>query len=163
MAIRSLAHRSLAVGGALVAAAGGTLALAAGTAGASGPAALTSRTITLNDTGHLHRTSSKGFNLYESGQATGSISGTLYLHLDVVSTNRVTAELSVYPKGSSMSGNASGSYRNNGSTASFSGTLSITRGTGSYAHAHGSGLKFSGSIERSNDDVTVQVSGHLSA
>ena len=61
-----------------------------------------------------------------------------------------------------MTGSASGSYRNNGSTASFSGTLTITSGTGSYAHAHGSGLSFSGTIQRSNDAVTVHVSGHFS-
>jgi hypothetical protein len=146
----------------MLAAAAGALTLAAGTAGASGSAASAARTITLKDTAHLHKTSSKGFNLYETGTATGTVAGTLSLHLDVVSTNRVTAELSVYPKGSSLSGTASGSYRNNGSTASFSGTLSITRGSGSYAHAHGSGISFSGTIERSNDAVTVQVSGHLS-
>lgn len=161
MVMRSLAHRSLAVGGVLAAAAG-ALTLAAGTAGASGSTASAARTITLKDTGHLHKTSSKGFNLYESGSATGTVAGTISLHLDVVSTNRVTAELSVSPRGSSLSGTASGSYRNNGATASFSGTLSITHGTGSYAHAHGSGISFSGTIQRSDDDVTVQVSGHLS-
>jgi hypothetical protein len=161
MAMKIVAHRRLAVGGTLAAAAG-ALALAIGASGASGSTALAARTITLNDTGHLHRTSSKGFNLYESGSASGSVSGSISLHLDVVSTNRVTAELSVYPKGSSLSGTASGSYRNNGATATFSGTLSINKGTGSYAHAHGSGLKFTGTIERSNDAVTVQVSGHLS-
>jgi hypothetical protein len=161
MVMRSLAHRSLAVGGVLAAAAG-ALTLAAGTAGASGSTASAARTITLKDTGHLHKTSSKGFNLYESGSATGTVAGTISLHLDVISTNRVTAELSVSPRGSSLSGTASGSYRNNGATASFSGTLSITHGTGSYAHAHGSGISFSGTIQRSDDDVTVQVSGHLS-
>ena len=36
------------------------------------------------------------------------------------------------------------------------------RGTGKYAHAHGSGLSFSGTIERSNDAVTVHVNGNLS-
>jgi hypothetical protein len=160
--MRSLAHRSLAIGGTLAAAAG-VLALAVGATGASGSTAVAARTISLNDTGNLHRTSSKGFNLYESGSATGSIAGTISLHLDVVSTNRVTATLTVYPKsGGSMSGSASGSYRNNGPTASFSGTLSINHGTGSYSHAHGSGLGFSGSIKRTNDAVTVRVSGHLS-
>jgi hypothetical protein len=161
MVMRSLAHRSLAVGG-MLAAAAGALTLATGTAGASGSTASAARTITLKDVGHLHKTSSKGFNLYESGSATGTVAGTISLHLDVVSTNRVTAELSVSPRGSSLSGTASGSYRNNGATASFSGTLSITHGTGSYAHAHGSGISFSGTIQRSDDAVTVQVSGHLS-
>lgn len=46
--------------------------------------------------------------------------------------------------------------------ADFSGSLSIGSGTGSYAHAHGLGLSFSGTIARSNDAVTVHVSGSVS-
>jgi hypothetical protein len=138
--------------------------LVAGAGGASGATAGAARTITLNDTGHLHLTGSRhGFYLNETGQATGSIGGTIYLHLHIASTNRVTAEVNIYPHGSSMTGQASANYRVNGGTASFSGTMSIVRGTGSYSHAHGSGLSFSGTIQRSNDAVTVHVSGKLSA
>jgi hypothetical protein len=158
--LRNRIHRSLAVAGTLAAAAG-TLALA-GAPGASGSTATAARAITLNDTGHLRETSHKGFNLNFSGQATGSVAGTIYLHLRVISTNRFSAELSVYPHGSSMTGTASGSYRNNGATASFSGTLSISRGTGSYSGAHGSGISFSGAIQRANGSTSVRVNGHLS-
>jgi hypothetical protein len=159
--MRSLARRSLTVGGTLAAAAG-ALALAVGVAGASGSTAHAARTVSLNDTGNLHKTSKKGFNLYESGNASGSISGSVSLHLDVVSTNKFTAELTVYPKGSSISGKASGAYRTDGGTASFTGTLSIDHGSGSYSGAHGS-VGFSGSIQRSNDSVTVHVSGKFSS
>lgn len=161
MVTRNRIHRSLAAAGVL-AAATGTLALA-GTAGASGPAASAAKTVTLNDTGRLHKTSSRGFNLYESGSASGTISGSVSMHLDVVSTNRVTAELTVRASGGSLTGTASGSYRNNGATASFSGSLSITHGTGKYSHAHGSGISFSGTIQRTTGAVTVRVNGHLSA
>lgn len=161
MVMKVFAHRSLAAGGALAVAAG-TLALALGAAGASGSTARTARALTLNDTGHLHKTSSKGFNLYESGQASGSLGGSVSLHLDVVSTNRVTAEITLHAHGGSMTGRASGSYRNNGATASFSGTLSITHGTGKYSHAHGSGIGFNGTIQRTSSAVTVKVNGHLS-
>ncbi|MGH2854742.1 MAG: hypothetical protein ACRDLF_11210 [Solirubrobacteraceae bacterium] len=160
MVLRNRIHRRLAAAGVLVAAAG-TLALT-GATGASGSTAAAARTITLNDTGHLRETSHKGFNLNYSGQASGTVAGTIYLHLHVVSTNRFSAELSVYPHGSSMTGSASGSYRNNGATASFSGTLSISRGTGSYSHAHGSGISFSGATQRTNGATTVHVDGHLS-
>ncbi len=162
MLTRSRIRRSLAAGS-LLATGACAVALTTGAAGASGSTASAARTITLNDTAHLHRTSSHGFNLYESGSASGSVSGSISLHLDVVSTNRVTAQLTVHPRGGSVTGTASGSYRNNGSTASFSGTLTITGGTGSYAHAHGSGLSFSGTIQRtSNEAVTAHVSGHFS-
>jgi hypothetical protein len=41
--------------------------------------------------------------------------------------------------------------------------MSITRGSGRYSHAHGSGLSFTGTIQRSNDAVTVHVNGKMSA
>ncbi len=158
---RTRIHRQLAVAGSLAVAAG-ALALA-GVAGASGSSATAARTVTLNDTGHLRETSHKNFYLNYSGQATGTVGGTLYLHLHVISTNRFTAELSVYPHGSSISGTASGSYRNQGATASFTGTLTVTHGTGSDAGAHGSGIGFHGSTQRANGATTVSVSGHFSS
>jgi hypothetical protein len=41
--------------------------------------------------------------------------------------------------------------------------MSINRGTGTYAHIHGSGLSFSGTVaESSKDAITVHVSGNVS-
>jgi hypothetical protein len=125
-------------------------------------AARAAGTLSLNETGYLRLTSHHGFTLNEQGSASGTISGTIYIHLHVVSTNRVTAEVSIYPSGSSITGSASGSYRPSGSVASFSGTMSVERGTGRYSGAHGSGLSFTGTVQRSNDAVTVHVSGRMS-
>lgn len=158
---RSFAQRSLVAVGAL--AATGALALGGGAVGAWGSTAHAAGNLTLNDSGNLRETSHKGFNLYESGHASGTIPGNVSLHLDVISTNRVTAQLTVDASGGSMSGSASGSYRSNGPTASFSGTLSISSGTGKYAHAHGSGISFSGTIKRSSGSVSVKVDGKLSS
>jgi hypothetical protein len=121
------------------------------------------RTFTLSDYGRLHLTSHHGFTLNEQGSASGTISGTIYIHLTVASTNRVTAEVNIYPHGGSLTGYASASYRPSGGTATFNGTMSITRGTGSYRHARGSGLSFTGTVQRSNDAVTVHVNGRMSA
>lgn len=120
------------------------------------------RTITLNDTGHLHLTSHHGFTLNEQGTATGTITGTIYLHLNITSTNHVTAELNIYPHGGSITGHASASYRPAGPTASFTGTLNVIRGTGTYNHASGHGISFTGTIRRTDDAITVHVSGRLS-
>jgi hypothetical protein len=122
-----------------------------------------SRTFSLNETGHLHLTSHHGFTLNEQGSASGTISGTIYIHLHVVSTNHVTAEVNIYPRGGSLTGYASASYHPSGGVASFNGTMSIARGTGRYPHAHGSGLSFTGTIKRENDAVTVHVNGRMSA
>ena len=40
--------------------------------------------------------------------------------------------------------------------------LAYNTRTGTYAHAHSGALRFTGSIQRSNDAVTVQLSGRLS-
>jgi hypothetical protein len=124
--------------------------------------ARTSRTISLNETGRLQLTSHHGFTLNEQGLTSGTISGTIYIHLNVVSTNRVTAEVNIYPSGGSLTGHASASYRPAGGIASFSGSMEVTRGSGRYSHAKGSGLSFTGTVQRSNDAVTVRVSGRIS-
>lgn len=125
-------------------------------------AAHPARTITISDYGHLHLTSHHGFTLNEQGSASGTIPGTIYIHLNIVSVNHVTAEVNIYPHGGSVTGRASASYRSAGAHATFSGTINILRGSGSYRHASGSGLNFSGTVQRSNDAVTVHVSGRMS-
>jgi hypothetical protein len=121
-----------------------------------------SRTVSLKENGNLHLTSRHGFTLNEQGSGTGTISGTIYVHLKIVSTRQVTAEMNIYLKGGSITGEASAGYRREGATGHFAGSLSIARGSGSYANAHGTGLSFSGTIQRSNYAVTVHVSGTVS-
>jgi hypothetical protein len=71
--------------------------------------------------------------------------------------------VNIYSRGGSISGTGGASFRRMGSTASFSGSMSINRGSGSYAHVHGQGLSFSGTIAESNHDaITVHVSGRVS-
>jgi hypothetical protein len=128
-----------------------------------GPLAHAARTIELDETGHLQLTSKHNFTLNEKGSASGTAAGTIYVHLTAVSSSRVTAEVNIYPHAGSITGNGSGSYRRLGTIAEFSGSMSIGRGTGSYARIHGSGLSFSGTIAESDRDaITVHVSGRVS-
>ncbi|HXD54900.1 MAG TPA: hypothetical protein VN618_09125 [Solirubrobacteraceae bacterium] len=121
------------------------------------------RTVSLNETGHLHLTSKHNFTLNEQGSASGTIAGAIYVRLTAVSTSRVTVEVSIRPPGGSISGKGSGSYRRTGSIANFSGTMSFGSGTGRFARAHGAGLSFSGKIEEANRDaITVYVRGTVS-
>jgi hypothetical protein len=143
---------------AIVGPGGSPPALAASSRGA----ALATRAISLNESARLHLTSRHGFTLNEQGSASGSVSGPMYVHLTIVSTTRVVAEVNFYPRGGSISGKATASYKRGSSTASFSGTLAIARGTGSYAHVHGSGLSFSGTIRRSDEAIAVEVHGEAS-
>jgi hypothetical protein len=138
-----------------------------GTAGATGGArapavAKLARTVSLSESGRLRLTSKKGFTLNERGTAFGTIAGSIYIHLHLVSQSRVTAEVNIYPSGGSLTGNGSASYHVVGGYAAFSGTLSITRGSGKYARARASGLRFTGTIQRRDDSVSVRLSGSLS-
>jgi hypothetical protein len=128
---------------------------------APGTRAVASRTFSLNESGALRATSKHEFTLNEKGSASGTIAGTIYVHLTVISSSRVTAEVNIYPHGGSISGFGTASYHRGSQTATFSGSASISRGTGSYAHIHGSGLSFTGTIERSNDAITVHMSGSV--
>jgi hypothetical protein len=134
----------------------------AGAAPSSATTGHAAGTLTLNESGRLHLTSHHSFTLNEQGTTSGTISGTIYIHLNIVSVNHVTAEVSIYPSGSSLTGRATASYHPAGGIASFSGTMAIVRGTGRYNGAHGSGLSFTGTVQRSNDAVTVRVSGRMS-
>ena len=79
---RRIVNSSLAVAGMLGASAC-ALAIGAGGASASGASAVAARTISLNESGSLHLTSHHGFHLNEQGTASGTIRGTIYIHLDV--------------------------------------------------------------------------------
>jgi hypothetical protein len=133
-----------------------------GADGASRLSARSARTVSVNERGALHLLSKHGFTLNEQGTGTGTISGTIKVQLKIVSTSRVTAEVTISTGGGSISGSGSASYHKGETSASFSGALTVSRGSGSYAHAQGSGLSFSGTIARSNDAVSVHVSGHFS-
>jgi hypothetical protein len=136
---------------------------ASATAGQPSIHAYASKTISLNETGHLHLTSKHNFTLNEQGTASGTASGTIYVHLTAVSNTRVTVEVNIYPKGGSITGSGSASYRKTSGAAEFSGSMTIDRGTGTYAHIHGSGLSFNGTVAESNKDaITVHVSGRVS-
>lgn len=158
--------RSLKSGGRAAAISLGILAAAGavGAANAAGASATAASSIALNEKAQLHRTSTTGhgLTLNEQGSASGRIRGAIYIHLNVGAIGRVSAEVNIYPSGGSLSGYASARYRVVGGQAVFSGTMSITRGSGRYAHAHASGLRFDGTIERVNDATTVEVTGELS-
>jgi hypothetical protein len=130
--------------------------------GAMASSSAASRTVSLNETGRLHLISKHGFTLSEVGTASGMIKGPIGVHLTIVSTSRVSVEVTLSPRGGSVSGSGTASYHKGETSASFSGALSISRRSGSFAHAQGSGLRFSGTIAQSNDAITVYVSGRLS-
>jgi hypothetical protein len=118
-------------------------------------------TLWLNEVGSLRLISKHGFTLYERGGASGTVQGTLYVRLTIVSSSRVTAELRLYKPGGSISGTGSASYQRGTDTATFAGSIAIDGGAGVYDHASGARLSFNGNIRRSNDSISVHVSGNV--
>jgi hypothetical protein len=125
------------------------------------PAAQAARVISVRDEGHLLFISSSGSQLLDQGQASGTVPGSVRVEFTYNGSPAVKAQFTIYGRGGSIRGQASGTLNNPVSPSpSFRGALSITGGTGRYAHAHGSGEMF-GVFYRRSYALTVQTIGKL--
>lgn len=94
----------------------------------------------------------------ERGQATGTFNATVTAALTLVPSH-VTATFTIYPDGGSISGIARANYIVKNSIGYFGGTFMITHGTGTYKHASGTDVGFSGTINRQNFNMSIKVHG----
>jgi hypothetical protein len=134
--------------------------LAASSVGA--PTGHAARVLAVNDTAHLTLTNpgGSGTTLLEEGRAIGTLPGTVRARL-TVGAEVVTAGFTIYLHGGTISGHSSAKLNaGRGEFASFGGSLSVSHGSGHYAHASGHGGLF-GTINRNTDNATVQVVGNL--
>lgn len=98
----------------------------------------------------------------ERGTFTGTFSGTIALRVEAVGSTGGTATFTMYPtKGGSISGHSVTRGHVNGATVDFTGTATITGGTGSWAHASGTGLRYEGVLNRQNNHATSVMSGRI--
>ncbi len=123
------------------------------------PTAQLARTLNVTDEAHLRVTHGSGELLQEEGRATGALPGTVRVSFRIGAT--VTGSFTIYPSsGGSLSGQGSARLRSTGTYSSFGGSMTITHGTGRYAHAYGHG-GFYGTVNRHNDATVVQTTGSL--
>lgn len=123
------------------------------------PVARAAGTLNVRDESRMHLVRESGSLLLEEGAATGTVPGSVKVRFQVGAT--VTAYFTIYARGGgSISGHGKGTLRSTGTYATFGGTLSVTGGTGRYAHAHGSGGLY-GAINRRTYALTVQTIGKL--
>ena len=109
---------------------------------------------------HLANPNSAGNTLIEEGKATGTLPGTVRASL-TIGTSIVHVGFTIYLHGGTITGHGVASFNpGKGEYASFGGSVSVSHGSGRYAHAKGSG-KMYGSINRTTDNANVQVIGQL--
>lgn len=150
----------------LMAIAGATLAAASSTGATARPNGVTgvaARTISLNLTTTAHLIGRPGHVAYAKGTISGTFTGTTSVRYVAVSSLGGETTFTIYPKsGGSLYGKSITRGRAVGATAYFSGTSTVTGGTGRWAHAHGTNLKFSGTVDRQNYHSTSVLRGSIS-
>lgn len=122
-------------------------------------AVLVARTLNATDTAHLHYISSSGSLLFEEGSASGTIPGKMQAHCDVGPTLTASFTIAVHG-GGAIDGHGTAKAHGSGVYESFAGTLTVTGGSGRYAHARGHAGLY-GVFDRRTYTLTVQTTGRL--
>ncbi len=113
----------------------------------------------VRDEGHLHSVRTSGADLIEEGPVRGTVPGTVKVNFNIGAT--VTASFTIYASGGgSITGRGKGALHSTSEYATFGGSLTVTGGTGRYAHAHGGGGLY-GAVNRKTYALTVQTVGKL--
>ncbi|HTB50925.1 MAG TPA: hypothetical protein VK701_08120 [Solirubrobacteraceae bacterium] len=127
----------------------------------AGPAARSASTLSAKDEGHLHFIKASGSLIIDEGSASGTIPGRVRVHFTYDGAPTVSAEITIYAHAGSINAHGSGRLSSPTSTApSFKGSLSISGGSGRYAHAHGVGHLY-GVFNRRSYALIVQTEGTL--
>ena len=141
-----------------------TLALDAAGAPATGlatdPSHVAARTLRVTDTARMHRVNCSCDEILEEGQAKGAVPGSVRAYVTVGAP--IIFRFTITQRGvGTLTGQGSGKPKGNPAEPSFSGSMTVTRGTGRYRHAHGTG-GFYGTINRSTYAAVIQTTGTLS-
>ncbi len=151
--------RSLAACGVALVCAIGLTAQASG--GTGKPVAREAKRVSLVETAHLKFTAEHGSALVERGRATGTYNAPVAVTL-TIHPKSVTAVVTIYPTGGSISGIANANYVVKGASGYFGGTFTLGKGTGRYSHiseVKGKPLGVSGVINRISFAMEVKAHG----
>jgi hypothetical protein len=145
----------------LLGAALGTAALAgpgALSAAAEAPRATAAARIQVSDTAHLHFVRSEGSVFLEAGSASGTLPGSMRVSLHL--GGGFSASFTISTRRGSLRGHATATPHGSGRYQSFAGSITVSGGSGRYAHAHGRAALY-GIFDRRTYAVTVQTTGTL--
>jgi hypothetical protein len=135
------------------------LSLAAG--GAVAADAHQGRSVALQESAAMKVTVNDGKVHEAEGSVTGTVSGRVHLRMTVEDASRITAEFSTKGSGGGLTGTVAASYTVSGSILRFTGTSTITGGTGPYASAHGRGVQIEGVMNRLKATMSVKLAGTI--
>lgn len=127
------------------------------------PVGTAARTANLSEKARLRFISERGSTLVERGYAYGTYNAPIVAYLTIHSKS-VTAQVTIYPRGGTISGSADANYKIVKNLGYFGGSFELGHGTGRYSHvveARRKPLGISGLINRENFEVEVKASGEV--
>ena len=125
------------------------------------PGVLAASVLSVHDTGHLRFVHASGSVIIDEGPVTGSFPGSVRVRFLYDGEPTVSAQFTISGDGGSVSARGTGTLSSPTSTTpSFGGHMTITGGSGRYAHIHGAGELF-GVYNRRSYALTVQAIGKL--
>ncbi len=110
------------------------------------------------DTAKLHYVGAVGEEVYETGSASGTLPGSIRVHMIFAST--LSGSFAIYTRGGTIDGRGTARPHGEGIYESFAGTLVVTGGTGRYRRANGTAHLY-GAFNRENYALTIQTAGTL--
>jgi hypothetical protein len=120
------------------------------------------KTITLQETAKLNLIKNE-VDFHEAvGTATGTFDGKVRLRINVETASKMTARFATRGPQGGLIGTGIANYTVSGSILRFSGTSTITGGTGNYETAHGHGIHIEGVMNRLKETMTMKFEGTMS-
>jgi hypothetical protein len=110
-------------------------------------------------TAHLHLVRPNGAQLVEEGPVTGALPGSMRAVVDT--GNVFTGSFTIRTHGGTIEGSGRATPHGLGRYQSFSGTITLTGGTGRYIHAHGRAGLY-GTFDRRTYALVIQTTGRFS-
>jgi hypothetical protein len=117
--------------------------------------------LNVRDEGHLRFVHASGSVIVDEGRVSGTFPGTVRVRFLYNGEPDVSAQFTITGHGGSISARGKGTLSSPTSPSpSFGGHMTVTSGTGRYAHIHGGGQLF-GVYNRRSYALTVQAIGKL--